>query len=82
MLDEPFVGLDPKAAFTLKELMHEMCRGGAAVFFSTHVLDVAEKLCNKVAIIKNGRILFSGTMEELTEGQSLEEAFLEADSDE
>ena len=82
VLDEPFVGLDPKAAFTLKELMHEMCRGGAAVFFSTHVLDVAEKLCNKVAIIKKGRIVFSGTMEELTEGQSLEEAFLEADSNE
>ena len=82
VLDEPFVGLDPKATFTLKELMHEMCRNGTAVFFSTHVLDVAEKLCNKVAIIKKGRILFSGTMEELTEGQSLEEAFLEADGNE
>ena len=79
VLDEPFVGLDPKASFTLKEIMHEMCAQGSAVFFSTHVLDVAEKLCNKVAIIRKGRIIFSGTMEELTEGQSLEEAFLEAD---
>ena len=79
VLDEPFVGLDPKATFTLKEIMHEMCRKGTAVFFSTHVLDVAEKLCNKVAIIRQGRILFAGTMEEFTEGHSLEEAFLEAD---
>ncbi|MBR3307799.1 MAG: ABC transporter ATP-binding protein [Lachnospiraceae bacterium] len=77
VLDEPFVGLDPKAAFTLKEIMHEMCKEGSAVFFSTHVLDVAEKLCNKVAIIKKGRIIASGTMEELTEGRSLEEVFLE-----
>ncbi|MBO4915161.1 MAG: ABC transporter ATP-binding protein, partial [Oscillospiraceae bacterium] len=82
VLDEPFVGLDPKAAFTLKEIMHEMCRNGTAIFFSTHVLDVAEKLCNKVAIIKHGRIIASGTMEELTEGHSLEETFLEADSNE
>ncbi len=81
VLDEPFVGLDPKATFTLKEIMHEMCRQGTAIFFSTHVLDVAEKLCNKVAIIKHGRIIASGTMEELTEGQSLEEAFLEADNE-
>ena len=81
VLDEPFVGLDPKATFTLKEIMREMCGQGAAVFFSTHVLDVAEKLCNKVAIIKHGRIVASGTMGELTEGHSLEEAFLEADSD-
>ena len=80
LMDEPFVGLDPKATFTLKELMHELCRQGTAVFFSTHVLDVAEKLCNKVAIIKRGRIIVSGPMEELTEGQSLESAFLEADS--
>jgi ABC-2 type transport system ATP-binding protein len=79
VLDEPFVGLDPKATFTLKELMHEMCGQGTAIFFSTHVLDVAEKLCNKVAIIRHGRIIASGTMEELTEGHSLEEAFLEAD---
>lgn len=77
VLDEPFVGLDPKAAFTLKEIMHDLCKKGAAVFFSTHVLDVAEKLCNKVAIIKQGKIITSGTMEELTAGKSLEEAFLE-----
>ncbi|MBR7089758.1 MAG: ABC transporter ATP-binding protein [Lachnospiraceae bacterium] len=82
VLDEPFVGLDPKAAFVLKELMHEMCGKGTAIFFSTHVLDVAEKLCNKVAIIKQGRIIDVGTMEELTEGHSLEEAFLEADNEE
>jgi ABC-2 type transport system ATP-binding protein len=81
VLDEPFVGLDPKATFTLKEIMHEMCRQGSAVFFSTHVLDVAEKLCNKVAIIKHGRIIAAGTMEELTEGHSLEETFLEADNE-
>ncbi|MCR5502988.1 MAG: ABC transporter ATP-binding protein [Lachnospiraceae bacterium] len=77
VLDEPFVGLDPKATFTLKEIMHQRCAEGAAVFFSTHVLDVAEKLCNKVAIIKKGKIIASGTMEELTNGQSLEETFLE-----
>ena len=81
IMDEPFVGLDPKASFTLKEIMHEMCRQGSAVFFSTHVLDVAEKLCNKVAIIKQGRIIGSGTMEEMTEGHSLEEVFLEADNE-
>ena len=81
VLDEPFVGLDPKATFTLKEIMHEMCGKGTAIFFSTHVLDVAEKLCNKVAIIKQGRLIASGTMEELTEGHSLEETFLEADND-
>ena len=82
VLDEPFVGLDPKASFTLKEIMHEMCQSGTAIFFSTHVLDVAEKLCNKVAIIKHGKIIACGSMEELTEGHSLEEAFLEADRDE
>ncbi len=76
VLDEPFVGLDPKASFTLKQIMHEMCENGAAVFFSTHVLDVAEKLCNKIAIIKQGKIIENGTMEELTQGMSLEEAFL------
>ena len=81
VLDEPFVGLDPKATFTLKEIMHEMCERGTAIFFSTHVLDVAEKLCNKVAIIKKGKIIAAGTMEELTEGHSLEEAFLEADDE-
>lgn len=77
VLDEPFVGLDPKATYILKEIMKEMCEKGTAVFFSTHVLDVAEKLCNKVAIIKQGKIIASGTMEELTNGQSLEEVFLE-----
>ena len=77
VLDEPFVGLDPKASFTLKEIMREMCSHGAAIFFSTHVLDVAEKLCNKVAIIRHGRIIATGTMEEITAGHSLEEAFLE-----
>lgn len=82
VLDEPFVGLDPKATFTLKEIMHEMCKQGTAIFFSTHVLDVAEKLCNKVAIIKKGKIIASGTMEELTAGQSLEEAFLEVANEE
>ena len=76
ILDEPFVGLDPKASFTLKEIMHSLCQEGSAVFFSTHVLDVAEKLCNKVAIIKQGRIIASGSMEELTGGRSLEEVFL------
>ena len=82
VLDEPFVGLDPKASFTLKEIMHELCHQGTAVFFSTHVLDVAEKLCNKVAIIKRGKIIASGAMAELTAGHSLEETFLEADGDE
>ena len=78
VLDEPFVGLDPKASFILKEIMREMCEQGTAIFFSTHVLDVAEKLCNKIAIIRKGRIIASGTMEELTGGQSLEETFMEA----
>ncbi|MBE5908427.1 MAG: ABC transporter ATP-binding protein [Lachnospiraceae bacterium] len=81
VLDEPFVGLDPKASFTLKQIMHEMCERGAAVFFSTHVLDVAEKLCNKVAIIKQGKIIAAGTMEELTGDQSLEEVFLEVEDE-
>ena len=81
VLDEPFVGLDPKASFILKGIMRDMCSKGTAIFFSTHVLDVAEKLCNKVAIIKKGRIIASGTMDELTEGHSLEEAFLEVESE-
>ncbi len=81
VMDEPFVGLDPKASFTLKQIMHEMCDNGAAVFFSTHVLDVAEKLCNKVAIIKKGQIIDKGTMEELTQGQSLESVFLEVEDE-
>ena len=70
-------GGNKKAAFILKEIMHEMCRKGAAVFFSTHVLEVAEKLCNKAAIIKKGQLIASGTMEELTHGQSLESVFME-----
>ena len=82
VLDEPFVGLDPKASFKLKEIMREMCAQGTAIFFSTHVLDVAEKLCNKIAIIKHGKIIAAGDIEELTEGHSLEEAFLEADNEE
>ena len=82
VMDEPFVGLDPKASFTLKEIMHEMCENGSAVFFSTHVLDVAERLCNKIAIIKKGRIIANGTMEELIGDKSLEEVFLEAVKDE
>lgn len=77
VLDEPFVGLDPKATFTLKEIMHELCEQGTAVFFSTHVLDVAEKLCNKIAIIKNGKIIASGPTEKLTNGNSLESVFME-----
>lgn len=77
VLDEPFVGLDPKAAHILKELMKEMCEKGSAVFFSTHVLDVAEKLCNKIAIIKQGKIITAGNMEELVKDKSLEEVFLE-----
>ena len=81
VLDEPFVGLDPKASFTLKEIMRDMCSRGTAIFFSTHVLDVAEKLCNKIAIIKQGRIIAAGPIDEVTEGHSLEEAFLEADDE-
>lgn len=81
VLDEPFVGLDPKAAFILKQIMHEMCKKGSAIFFSTHVLDVAEKLCNKIAIIRNGRIIESGKMKELVGNQSLEELFLEVEDE-
>ena len=77
VLDEPFVGLDPKATLTLKNIMHEMCANGSAVFFSTHVLDVAQKLCNKIAIIKQGKIVASGNMDDLIGDQSLEEVFME-----
>lgn len=77
ILDEPFVGLDPKATVALKNIMHEMCQEGAAIFFSTHVLDVAEKLCNKVAIIKDGQLVTSGTTEEIVKGQSLEDIFMQ-----
>lgn len=77
ILDEPFVGLDPEAIVTLKDIMRRMCREGTAIFFSTHVLDVAERICNKVAIIKRGRLVVSGVTEELTGGRSLEEVFME-----
>jgi ABC-2 type transport system ATP-binding protein len=81
LMDEPFVGLDPKAAHLLKELMHEHCRKGGAIFFSTHVLDVAEKLCDKVAIIKEGRLVASGSMQEVKGNASLEDVFLELEDD-
>lgn len=77
IMDEPFVGLDSKASHLLKETMHELCATGTAIFFSTHVLEVAEKLCDKVAIIKEGRLICSGTMEEVKGDASLEEVFLE-----
>ena len=77
LMDEPFVGLDPKASFLLKETMRELCNEGGAIFFSTHVLDVAEKLCDKVAIIKQGKLIRSGTMEEVKGDESLENVFLE-----
>ena len=77
ILDEPFVGLDPIAAFKFKEIMHEVCANGGAVFFSTHVLDVAEKLCDKIAIIKGGKLLAAGDIETVKGNESLEEVFLE-----
>lgn len=77
IMDEPFVGLDPKAAHTLKELMREICDRGGAIFFSTHVLEVAEKLCDKIAIIKNGKLIKAGTMDEVKGDTSLENTFLE-----
>lgn len=77
LMDEPFVGLDPKASHTLKKQMREICDNGGAIFFSTHVLEVAEKLCDKVAIIKGGKLIASGTMEEIKGKATLEEAFLE-----
>ena len=77
IMDEPFVGLDPKASHLLKEIMRSMCNNGSAIFFSTHVLEVAEKLCDKVAIIKGGRLIKSGTMEEVKGDTSLENVFLE-----
>lgn len=81
IMDEPFVGLDPKAAFILKEMMREHCHHGGAIFFSTHVLEVAEKLCDKVAIIKQGKLIQSGTMEEVRGDESLEEVFLELEAE-
>lgn len=77
IMDEPFVGLDPKAAHILKELMREICDRGGAIFFSTHVLEVAEKLCDKIAIIKNGKLIKAGTMDEVKGDTSLENTFLE-----
>lgn len=77
VLDEPFVGLDPRASLLLKKEMHRLCEKGSAIFFSTHVLEVAQKLCNKIAIIKNGEIVAQGNTEELVGNQSLEELFME-----
>ena len=82
LMDEPFVGLDPKASHLLKGMMREFCDNGGAIFFSTHVLEVAEKLCDKVAIIKGGRLIRSGTMEEVKGDDSLEEVFLELEGEE
>ena len=83
ILDEPFVGLDPKAAVVLKNIMRELCEAGGAIFFSTHVLDVAEKLCNKVAIIKDGVLIRAGKMDEVVkQGESLESIFMEVACDE
>ncbi len=81
IMDEPFVGLDPKASHLLKEMMREHCDRGGAIFFSTHVLEVAEKLCDKVAIIKQGRLVKVGTMEEVKGDDSLEEVFLELEAE-
>ena len=81
LMDEPFVGLDPKAAHLLKGMMRELCDRGGAIFFSTHVLEVAEKLCDKVAIIKGGRLIRSGTMEEVKGDDTLEDVFLELEGE-
>ena len=82
ILDEPFVGLDPKASHEVKEVMKEMCSEGTSIFFSTHVLEVAEKLCDKVAIIKDGHIVSTGTMDEVKGDKSLEDVFLELENHE
>ena len=81
IMDEPFVGLDPKASHQLKEMMREHCEAGGSIFFSTHVLEVAEKLCHKVAIIKSGRLIASGSMEQVKGNESLEAVFLELEGD-
>ena len=81
VMDEPFVGLDPGAAHLLKERMRELCGRGGAIFFSTHVLEVAEKLCDRVAIIRRGRLIASGTMDEVKGDQSLEAVFLELEAE-
>ena len=80
VMDEPFVGLDPSASHLLKEMMHEVCREGGAIFFSTHVLEVAEKLCDKIAIIRSGRLIRSGTMDDVRGDASLEDVFLELEA--
>ena len=80
IMDEPFVGLDPKASHILKGIMREICDNGGAIFFSTHVLEVAEKLCDKVAIIKGGKLIKSGTMDEVKGDESLESVFLELEA--
>ena len=82
ILDEPFVGLDPKASFTLKELLKEKAKEGKIIFFSTHVLDVAEKLCNRIAIIKEGKLIVDGEMDRVIQDKSLEEVFMELVVDE
>lgn len=81
MLDEPFAGLDPKAAYVLKRIMHDLCSKGGAIFFSMHVLDVAEKLCDKIAIIRKGKLVISGSMDEVKGADSLEEVFLELEDE-
>ena len=81
IMDEPFVGLDPKASHLLKELMRKICDRGGAIFFSTHVLEVAEKMCDKVAIIKGGQLVKSGTMDEVRGDESLESVFLELEAE-
>ena len=81
IMDEPFVGLDPKASHLLKQLMRQICDDGGAIFFSTHVLEVAQKLCDKVAIIKGGKLMRSGTMDEVKGDTSLEEVFLELEGE-
>lgn len=81
VMDEPFVGLDPKAAHMLKEMMRAHCRAGGAIFFSTHVLEVAEKLCDKVAVIAGGKLIRSGTMEQVKGDESLKAAFLELEAE-
>ncbi|MFR8035019.1 MAG: ABC transporter ATP-binding protein, partial [Lachnospiraceae bacterium] len=81
IMDEPFVGLDPKASHIVKQLMRRLCDEGGAIFFSTHVLEVAEKLCDKVAIIKSGRLIMEGTMEEVKGNTSLEDVFLELEGE-
>ena len=81
IMDEPFVGLDPKASFTVKNIMKDFAKNGGAILFSTHVLEVAEKICNKVAIMKNGQIIMQGTMEEIKKDKSLEKVFLESEDE-